>query len=148
MVAPAIESERDLFVLEKIAAESFTLLTHPCQRQSGGKVNICFPNASYIQLSGNCHQSQNVVVLVHRLICDEFLVTFPDAVKPAVILQNIAGEDRLCFIGDQSGWCDCTSGLDVAVPVVNANNFDAVPFSHSLCTSMCLFAFIKMPPFQ
>ena len=47
---------------------------------------ICFTDTIHIQFSGNCHQSQNVVVLIHSLVCDKFLVTFPDAIIDTGIL--------------------------------------------------------------
>ena len=40
------------------------------------------------------------------------------------------------------------SCLDIAVAMIHGNDFDVVHFSHLLCTSLCLFVFIKNAPFQ
>ena len=147
MVVLAIEAEGHLLILEKIAAEFFTLPADPGQRQSGGKVNLRFPDTGQIQFSGNCHQSQDIVVLVHGFVGNEFLVSLSDAIVHSAVLQNIAGEDRLGFIDGHAGGRDSIGGFDVAVPVVNSDDFDVVPFSHLLCTSLYLLLVIKNVPF-
>ena len=144
----AIKTEVHLLVAEQIASEIFTLFANPGQRQTGRQMNICFTDAVHIQFSGNRHQSQNIVVLIHSLVCDKFLVTFPDAVIDATILQNVAGEDRFGFIGSHSGRGNCVCRFDIAVAMIHGNDFDVIQFSHLLCTSLCLFVFIKNVPFQ
>ena len=37
---------------------------------------------------------------------------------------------------------------NVAVAMIHGNDFDVIQFSHLLCTSLCLFVFIKNAPFQ
>lgn len=36
----------------------------------------------------------------------------------------------------------------LAVAVIHSNDFDVVQFSHLVCTSLCLFVFIKNAPFS
>ena len=148
MVALAIEPEGHLLILEEIAAEFFTLPANPSQRQSGGKVNLRFPDTGQIQFSGNCYQSQDIVVLVHGFVGNKFLVSLSDAIVHPAVLQNIAGENRLGFVGGHAGGRDGIGSFDVAIPVINTNDFDIVPFSHLLCTSLCLFLVIKNVPFS
>ena len=40
------------------------------------------------------------------------------------------------------------SDADIAVAVIHSNDFDVVQFSHLVCTSLCLFVFIKNAPFS
>lgn len=148
MVVLAVKSEVHLLVTEQIASEIFTLFANPGQRQTGSQMNISFTDAIYIQLSGDRHKSQNVVVLIHSLVCDKFLMTFPDTVIDAAILQNVTGKDWLGFISCYSSRRHGVGCLDVAVAMIHGNDFDVIQFSHLLCTSLCLFVFIKNAPFQ
>ena len=86
MVVLAVKTEIHILIAEQIASEIFSLFANPGQRKTGSQMNICFTDTIHIQFSGNCHQSQNVVVLIHSLVCDKFLVTFPDAIIDTGIL--------------------------------------------------------------
>ena len=97
-------------------------------------MDVRLTDARNVQLLGDCHERQGVVVVVRRLVRDEGLVSLAHAVEFAVVLQNAAGEDRLGVVGDEAGGRDCIRGLDVAVAVIDGDDFDTVPVSHALCT--------------
>ena len=50
--------------------------------------------------------------------------------------------------GTQVGDSIATNGICLTVTAIHGNNFDGVQFSHLLCTSLCLFVFIKNATFQ
>lgn len=139
----SVEVESHILISEQIGSEVLTLFANPGQRQTSGQMNICFTHAIYIQLSGNCHQSQKIIVLVHCLVRDKFLVSLADAVIGSFIFQNIAGKDWFCVIGSDSGRCDSVCSFDVAIAVIHGDDFDVFQFFHLLSSSLKFLINIK-----
>ena len=135
LVLLTIEMERYIFIAEQVSSEIFTLFANPGQRQTGSQMNICFTDAIRIQLSGNCHQSQKIIVLIHGFVRNKFLVSLSDAVIGAVVFQNVTGENRFCVIGSNAGRGDGVCCFDVAVAMIYGDNFDAFQFFHLLNSS-------------
>ena len=131
----AVETEGDALVAEQIRAKRLALAANPRHRQACREMDVRLADARDVQLLGDCHEREDVVVVVRRLVRDERLVPLAHAIEHAVVLQDAAGEDWLGVVGDEAGGCDRVRGLDVAVAMIDGDGLDAVEVPHALRAS-------------
>lgn len=112
--------------LQHILAEVLTLSAYPGDRQSNGKIDLSRGNALTIQLTGNAHKREQVVVLVLPLVRKILLVSFTDLVVAPLKEKSVLGESRCGIeLGDTRGR-DRVGGLNISVTVVDAYDQEVV----------------------
>ena len=89
----AVEFEPDTFLFEHIFSEGLPLGTDPSERQAACDMHIGFRDMLLIELSGDGHQGQKVIIFIDRLVRCEFLMAFADPVPSAFVFQNVSGKD-------------------------------------------------------
>ena len=128
--------------MREICPERFALVPNPGHGQPGGKVNVRFMEPGNVQLLGNRHEGEQVVVVIRRLVCDECFVSFAHAVEFAVVLQDAPGEDRLRIVGNQPGGGHRVRGFHVSVTVIDSDDLGSVQVPHALCASFPMLSFV------
>ena len=112
--------------LQHILAEALTLSAYPGDRQSHCKINFSRSDALTVQLTGDTHKREQVVVLVLPLVRKILLMSLTDLVVAPLKEKSVPGEGRCGIeLGDTRG-CDRIGGLDVPVTVVDAYDQEVV----------------------
>ena len=75
-----------------------------------------------VQLPSDGGKGEDIVVAVRHFISGKLLVSLADGVVPALIDQQIILEGRLPVVNSHAGAKAGVGGLDVAVPVFNADD--------------------------
>lgn len=122
MIVRAPEGEVHAVAMEQIRPESVLLLADPCEGQTCGKVDAGGVDFSDVQLPSDGGKGENIVVAVRHFVGGKLLVSLPDGVVSALIDQKVVLEGRLPVVGGHAGAKAGVGGLDVAVPVVNADD--------------------------
>lgn len=122
MVVHASESEVRRFLLQKIRPESVLLFADPCEGQTCGKMDAGRGKMANVQLPSDGGKGEDIVVAVRHFISGKLLVSLADGVVPALIDQQIILEGRLPVVNSHAGAKAGVGGLDVAVPVFNADD--------------------------
>jgi len=117
-------------MLEHILAEVLSLTIHPCQRQSDCKVYICGSDALTVQLTGNAHKGEQVVVFVLPLVGQILLVSLTDEIVAPVIVERVLCEGRCGIELCDACRRDRIGGLDVPVTVVDVYDQEVVVSFH------------------
>ena len=75
-----------------------------------------------IQLTGNSGKGENIIVAVCHFVGDKFLVFLTDEIVSVLIDKQIAFEGWLFVVGGNARLEAAVGGLDVAIPVVDADD--------------------------
>lgn len=86
------EIELRCLVFQKIRPEFVLLLAHPGEGQADSQMDTGRGKLQYIQLSADGGEGEDIIILVHHLARQKFLVIFSDEIEPAFIDQEIALE--------------------------------------------------------
>ena len=131
MIVHIPEGEVRYFLLQKIRPESVLLFTDPRERQACGKVYAGGGDFSDVQLPSDSSKGEDIVVTVRHFIGGKLLVSLADGVIFAVENQKIILEGRLPVVNGHAGAEAGVGGLDVPVPMVNADNDGIVVQIHA-----------------
>lgn len=126
MIILSSEIEIRFLVFQKIGTELVLLLAHPGEGQTDCQMDTGRGKLTDVQLSADGGEGENIIVLVRHLVRKKLLVIFSDEVEPAFIDQKIALEGRLLVVGCHTGLEAGVRHFDVAVAVVNADDYGLV----------------------
>ena len=130
MIAHTIKAEVHILRTHQVVIERFALIADPLHGQTGCQVDVRFPHPSHAQFFRNRHERENVEIVVHSLVLNEFLVSLANAVINTLVFQNIAGEGGRRVICRDSGGRNGIYRFDVPIPVVHGDNFQIAQFFH------------------
>ena len=131
MIVRVPEGEVNAVVMEQIRPESVLLFADPCEGQPCGKVDAGGVDFSDVQLPSDGGKGEDIVVAVRHFVGGKLLVSPADGVVFVLIDQKIILEGRLPVVGGHAGAEAGVGGLDVAVPVVNADDGIVVQIIHA-----------------
>ena len=123
MIILPSEIEIRRFIFQKIRPELVLLLAHPGEGQTDSQMDTGRKKLSDIQFPADGGKSEDIVVLVHHLVHQKFLVIFSDEIEPAFINEQVALEGRLLVVGRNTGLEAGVRRFDIAVAMVDTDDY-------------------------
>lgn len=106
-----------------IRPELVLLFAHPGEGQPNCQMDAGRGKLTDIQLSADGGKSEDIIVLVHHLVRQKFLVIFSDEIKSTFINEQIALEGRFLVVGCHAGLKTGMRRFDIAVAMVDADDY-------------------------
>ena len=126
----ASKSKGDLVICKQISLKICLLLTYPSYGEACGDEHIGVSDAFTFKFTGNSGKGENKIILIGKLICRKFLMTYSDGIILLIRYKQGAGIGGFGIAFLYSGWETAVCRFHIPITVVDTDNVRFIKFFH------------------